>query len=450
MKLRHWNNIVDSLRHRRCVLVLGPEIPADASQSDQVQAGEIVSGSTALKRQLMQELEDENLEVTATSLAGVAQQYEDARDLGPMLKTQAAKFYESGPLAPSAMHGAIARLPFELILTTCHDRLLATALEQAGKKPLDPYYNFRGDLRESPKFALPCSVQAPLVYHLFGHCRNPMSMVLSENDLLDFLIAVISEQPPLPNNLRRALQQGGNSFLFVGFGICDWYLRVLLKALVKDLTRDMSSNQMASAFALEPSLQCIPDIERQQTILFYQRGTRVEICQEEIFDFIARLNKEMDKLSEGDEQPTLPMQRPQVFISYASEDRVVAAQLSESLVQAGMDPWLDKNALQGGEDWNEKIEEQLREADYVLVLQTPHLAAKRVGYVNKEIDFARDRARYVRGAFLIPLQVNDLAPENSLEELAKYQQMALRETCYEQDVARLVSTIRRDYQLRRR
>ena len=52
------------------------------------------------------------------------------------------------------------------------------------------------------------SPQAPLVYHLFGDAQEPGSLVLSENDLLDFLIAIASDRPPLPSSLLRTLKRG--------------------------------------------------------------------------------------------------------------------------------------------------------------------------------------------------------------------------------------------------
>jgi hypothetical protein len=139
-----------------------------------------------------------------------------------------------------------------------------------------------------------------------------------------------------------------------------------------------------------------------------------------------------------------------VFVSYASQDQDLAARLFASLQKAGFEPWLDKDALGGGEDWNLMIEDQLRETDYVLVLQTPALAAKRVGYVNKEIAIAREQAQRYRGSFLIPLVAAELSADERIEELSAYQQMPLRDSCYSQDMADLVSTLRRDYQRRQR
>jgi hypothetical protein len=448
MKERHWTNLVSSLRHGQCILVLGPEVPAriGTGGSEDATAPPLTSAD-ALRNKLAEELEEDGHRVTATSLAGVAQQYEDAEGFGPStLRSQAAKFYASAPIEPSAAHRALGGLPFPLIISTCHDRLLADALEKSGKSPVAYRFNLRGDRSDNPEFVIPGSAATPLVYHLFGGFDEPQSLVISENDLLDFLIAVISERPPMPNSLRRALQRPGASLLFVGFGIRHWYLRVLLKALV----RSLSLGRSGSAVALEPLLHGVPDFDRQQTILFYQRGTRIEVCDDEIQGFLAEFKRRLEAEGGAIDQPSPFGPRPRVFVSYASEDSALAARLFAALQKSGFEPWLDKDALRGGEDWNLMIEDQLRETDYLLVLETPALAGKRVGYVNKEIAVARDRAQRYRGSFLIPLIGEDLPPEQRIEELSGYQDMPLRERCFDDDVAALLSTLRRDYQRRQK
>jgi hypothetical protein len=448
MKERHWTNLVSSLKHGHCVLVLGPELPAYPAGTVAVgEKGSPITYADALKRKLADELEEDGHRVSATNLAGVAQQYEDAEGFGPStLRTQLAKFCELGPLVPSTIHGTLAELPFPLIVATCHDKLLEAALAQANKTPVAYRYNIRGDRSDNPEFAVSASVDSPIIYRLFGAFEDPQSLVISEDDLLEFLIAVVSERPPMPNSFRRALQRPDLSLLFVGFGIRHWYLRVLLKALVRALTPPRSAN----AVALEPLLHDVPDYDRQQTVLFYQRGTRIEIRDDDIQSFVAELRNRL--LAEGGpvEHKLSVGPTPRVFVSYASEDSALASRLFATLQDAGFRPWLDKDALRGGDDWNQLIEDELREADYVLVLATPALAEKRVGYVNKEISIARDKARHYRGAFLIPLLASGMGPEHLIEELASYQSVPLRDESFDKDAAVLVSTMRRDYQRRNR
>ena len=447
MKDRHWTNLVSTLRFGQCILVLGPEVPAGATPGGPSDQGDPATYTDALKARLAQELRDDNREVTATSLSGIAQHYEDADGFGAgTLRTQTASFYASAPFEPSAVHHALAALPFPLILTTSHDRLLNDALVAAGKQPVLYRYHLRGDRSDNPEFVASGSSATPILYYLFGTPDEPQSLVVSENDLLDFLIAVVAERPPLPNSLSRALQRQGVSLLFVGFGIRHWYLRVLLKALIRSVLFGRSGD----AIALEPLLQAVPDFDRQQTVLFYRRGTRVEVHDGDVLAFLAELRQRVEA-GGGVAQAAVNIgARPRVFVSYASEDRALAARLFAALQQQGFAPWFDRDALRGGERWDEVIEGQLHDAEYVLVLETAALAGKRVGYVNKEIAAAREQAKSYRGSFLIPLLGDDLAPEDQLDELNTYQRLRLRAAHFDDDVAALVSVMRRDYQRRQR
>ncbi len=109
---------------------------------------------------------------------------------------------------PSEIHAALAELPFSLILTTCQDDLMAHALQAAGKAPIVQRYHIGGDKRDNPEFLLSNSPKTPLVYHLFGHAHEPGSLVLSENDLLDFLIAIVSDRPQLPQQPAPRAEAG--------------------------------------------------------------------------------------------------------------------------------------------------------------------------------------------------------------------------------------------------
>jgi TIR domain/SIR2-like domain len=447
MKERHWTSLVTSLRHGQCVLFVGQEVPGTPS----IEPGALgsVQGATyaeGLMLKLAEELEDDGREVTAATLTAVAQQYEDAPGFGPSaLRARAQEFYQSRAYLPSAWHRALAALPFSLILATCQDELLLLALKEGGKSPLHYRYNLRGDKRENPEFTLPYSPHTPVVYHLFGSADEPGSLVLTENDLLDFLIAIVSERPPLPNSLRCALKRNGQSFLFVGFGIKQWYLRVLVKVLV----RALELHRTASTIATE-SLSGLPTLDREQTILFYQRGTRIEIEDTDIATFLAELGKRLNT-GNGPVRQTGPLgPRPRVFISYAREDADIAARVFDMLQKSQFEPWLDTESLQGGEHWDRHIRNELETTDYTLVLYTPALCKKTDSYVNREIALARDRALSVRGSFLLPLRTTDIGVEDRIVELSEYNEMTLRPDQFDADFSKVISTLLRDYQRRNR
>ena len=141
---------------------------------------------------------------------------------------------------------------------------------------------------------------------------------------------------------------------------------------------------------------------------------------------------------------------PRVFISYAHEDRDLACMTFDALQKANFEPWLDTDALRGGELWDERIRDELDVTDFTLVLYSPALSRKTDSYVNKEISLARERARKVRGPFLIPLRTADIAAEDRIAELSEYQAMPLRPTHFDDDIAKVISSMRRDLQRRHR
>jgi len=339
----------------------------------------------------------------------------------------------------------LAALPFSLIVTTGQDSMLEQALKAAGKTPITHRYHLRGDKRENPEFVLPGTPASPVVFHLFGSAEEPSSLVLSENDVLDFLIRVVSERPPLPNSLLRVLKRVGQSFLFVGFGIKHWDLRILLKILL----RALELNRSGPAIAAEP-LDGLIQSDRDEMILFYQRGTRVELEDDDVGDFLTKLSQrlEADGGFVGQAMPLGP--RPRVFISYAREDAALASRVFDALQKAYFEPWLDQESLQGGDDWNKRIENDLDASDFVLVLYTPAFCQKTDSYVNKEVALACERALRVRGSFLIPVRTAELADEDRVDALRKFDEMESRETDFDEDFSKIISTLKREYQRRNR
>ncbi|MGA2908005.1 MAG: toll/interleukin-1 receptor domain-containing protein [Terracidiphilus sp.] len=445
MKERHWNNLVGSLRHGNCVLMLGSEIPVKAtSATNGSQSGNTLAEELRLR--LARELEEDDRSPSGNTLAALAQQYEDTEGFGPTtLRATAEMVLTSRQYSPSSVHEQLAALPFSLIVTTGQDTMLEQALKAAGKSPITHRYHLRGDKRENPEFVLPGTPASPVVFHLFGSAEEPSSLVLSENDVLDFLIRVVSERPPLPNSFLRVLKRVGQSFLFVGFGIRHWDLRILLKILL----RALELNRSGPAIAAEP-LDGLIQSDRDEMILFYQRGTRVELEDDDVGDFLTKLSDrlEADGGFVGQAMPLGP--RPRVFISYAREDAALASKVFDALQKEYFEPWLDQESLQGGDDWNKRIENDLDASDFVLVLYTPAFCRKTDSYVNKEVALACERALRVRGSFLIPVRTEVLSEEDRVDALRKFDEMELRETAFDEDFSKIISTLKREYQRRNR
>jgi hypothetical protein len=100
---------------------------------------------------------------------------------------------------------------------------------------------------------------------------------------------------------------------------------------------------------------------------------------------------------------------PKVFICHASEDKDKAREIHDHLARAGFNPWLDKEALRGGDHWDELIESTIDQVDYFVVLNSRNLQTKAQGasYVNKEIKVALRAEDRRLGNFVIPVMVDD-------------------------------------------
>jgi len=60
-----------------------------------------------------------------------------------------------------------------------------------------------------------------------------------------------------------------------------------------------------------------------------------------------------------------------IFLSYAREDEAAVTELYQRLRREGWCPWMDRQEIQGGEDWRAAIERAIRASDAVLVMLSP-------------------------------------------------------------------------------
>jgi hypothetical protein len=96
---------------------------------------------------------------------------------------------------------------------------------------------------------VPNSAQ-PLVFHLHGHHEVPQSLVITEDDYLEFLAAIVKDErqrllpPPLPERVT------GTALLFVGYSLTDWTFRVLIRSLTNSFTAKL--RYPAVAIQLDP------------------------------------------------------------------------------------------------------------------------------------------------------------------------------------------------------
>ena len=124
------------------------------------------------------------------------------------------------------------------------------------------------------------------------------------------------------------------------------------------------------------------------------------------------------KLTIDAEKPRYYQRRLQVFLCYASDDRSTVLKLYERLQDEGINPWLDKRKLLGGQDWNLEIKKAIKGSDIILVCLSDKSVSK-AGFIQKEIKYALDVAdEQPEGAiYLVPLKLENCDVPSRLKHL---------------------------------
>ena len=101
-----------------------------------------------------------------------------------------------------------------------------------------------------------------------------------------------------------------------------------------------------------------------------------------------------------------------VFLSYASQDVEPARRIAEELRQRGIDVWFDQSELRGGDVWDQRIREQIRDCALFVPVISAHTQSRTEGYFRLEWKLAVDRSHLMASekAFLLPVVI-DATPQ---------------------------------------
>lgn len=133
---------------------------------------------------------------------------------------------------PSPALRALARLNFPIVITTNYDNLYEDALDAVGKRkytrciysPSDAVTT--GDIRLGS-----ISGDAPFVLKIHGDVSDPASLVITEDDYIQFVLRMGDKEQvnPIPSGVRFALKSWPT--LFIGYSLTDYNLRLLFKTM---------------------------------------------------------------------------------------------------------------------------------------------------------------------------------------------------------------------------
>ena len=290
---RDWENLMRRIKDKKCT----PFIGAGAC------AGTLPLGSEIARKWA------DNYKYPLTDnwdLARVAQfMAVDQDDMFPKENIQ-RQFRDIAPpdfTKPDEPHALLADLNLPIYITTNYDSFMYSALKHRERDPKRELcrWNRFVEMEETSVFQAGYTPTAanPLVYHLHGHYDLPQSLVLTEDDYLDFLVHLSSDQALLPPAIRTAL--AGTSLLFIGYSLSDWNFRVLFRGLVGSLGASLGYTGVAVQLA--PNI--IDDSANGQTRAQHYLDTYFEKIQKikvrvywgDIKEFTSELRQRWEKFS---------------------------------------------------------------------------------------------------------------------------------------------------------
>jgi hypothetical protein len=151
---------------------------------------------------------------------------------------------------PDEPHGLLAEFGLPIYITTNYDNFMIKALRNRKFKPVQESCRWNSLLKKKASIFddrnFKPSKENPVVYHLHGFLEEPESLVLTEDDYLDFLVNVSKDADIIPSAIQESLAK--TSLLFIGYKLADVNFRVLLRGIIgyleKSLTRSHISVQL--------------------------------------------------------------------------------------------------------------------------------------------------------------------------------------------------------------
>lgn len=395
-KEHHWDMLLDYIGQGRVVPVVGPELLVATEDGRNVPFYQAVSKRLARHFDMP--------EVEGETLSDLLARFLKRNNTVMMARTGLIKVLKELEDQPQPSLQRLASVSaFRLFLTTTPDALLVKALAASGTDP-DVYffstnYKRRSDLPEKKILG-----RQRYVYHLYGKAVPCFEYAMSDDERLQFSCEWLDSQFK-PRNLLSYLAD--KYLLILGCGYENWQARFFLYGLkgaeLFSNIRDASS-LLADSYTRTDS-QLDRFLSRCRGNIYYEGGAA---------EFVEELCKRLGNMplsvpeADGD-----AFEKGSIFISYASEDREAALRIKKLLEAFSLPVWLDRFRLESGDDYDARIERNIRESTlFIPILSQTTACVTEPRYFRREWNFAADEAlcRSPKIPFIHPVAIDDVKP----------------------------------------
>ena len=205
-----WDFILDTIREKKCIILLGPEVartPEGASFRDAF----LETLDIPNNKHILTYYENDDFFL-----------FNDARSKS-RIHYSMKSFYQEQKVDRTP-YRILARLPLRLYINASPDRFLNSEMGQDIPHIFDFFHKTAARPETSPP-----SDEIPVVYNMTGVLEEEESLILTHDDLYDYLEGVLATRK-LPQNLLNELCSS-RSLIFLGFSFEKWYVQLMLRLL---------------------------------------------------------------------------------------------------------------------------------------------------------------------------------------------------------------------------
>jgi hypothetical protein len=240
-----------------------------------------------------------------------------------------------------------------------------------------------------------------------------------------------------------------NTVLFLGFSLEDPDIDHMLDRLASVFSR---TNEFHYALVESGRFSALEQrrlaLDKRIRIIEYDNSDGKHEQVAEFLEYLYELTAPAGALRSEYERKMALLSQPKVatsssytsvFISYAGEDKPFVRKLASDLKKAGISVWYDAWMIRVGDSLVSKIEEGIRNADFMLVVLSKAFFAK--NWPHAELNAALARENDSDSVFVLPIIIDEEAIKNMPPTLLRKRFLNFKSD-YRKSLKELIATLK--------